>query len=337
MSQENISQHGTIRIKGKEFPTETREVSYKILKFFVENPRIYSLIRPDERAPDQESICKQLLEMDHVKELIQDIKSNGGLIDPLIVRTGDNVVLEGNSRLAAYHQLVKQDPIKWSLVKCTFLPENIDEKSVFALLGQYHVKGKKDWAPYERAGFLWRRHKLQNVELSIVALELGIKKAEAEKLVEVYDFMIKHHDTDRERWSYYYEYLKSRKVGRARKEHAGFDDFIVSEIKSGDIPSAMDLRDKLPAICSGPPKTLKRYIEGRQEFEDAYEAAGAAGAEHAALLKVAAFRDWLAKEETEEDMKEAHKAIRDKIAFGLKQIKESAIRLNRILENIGVK
>jgi hypothetical protein len=45
----------------------------------------------------------------------------------------------------------------------------------------------------------------------------------------------------------------------------------------------------------------------------------------------------LAKEETEEDMKEAHKAIRDKIAFGLKQIKESAIRLNRILENIGVK
>jgi hypothetical protein len=111
---------------------------------------------------------------------------------------------------------------------------------------------KKDWAPYEKAGFLWRRHKHQNVELSIVALELDIKKPEAEKLVAVYDFMIKHHDTDRDRWSYYYEYLKSRKIGKVRKEHAGFDEFIVSEIKSGKIPSAMVLRDKLPAARTRP-------------------------------------------------------------------------------------
>jgi hypothetical protein len=95
MNEQSKSQYGTIRLKGHEFPTEQRKSTTETLRFFVEHPRIYSLIRPNERTPDQDSICKQLLELDHVKELIHDIKSNDGLIDPLIVRAGDNVVFEG--------------------------------------------------------------------------------------------------------------------------------------------------------------------------------------------------------------------------------------------------
>src|SRR6266853_1220958 len=94
--------------------------------------------------PDQETICRELQKLEHVRELQDDIVANGGLMDPLIVRDGDLVVLEGNSRLAAYRFLYKKDPVKWAKVRCTVLPKDIDEKLVFALLGQYHVKGKKD-------------------------------------------------------------------------------------------------------------------------------------------------------------------------------------------------
>ena len=91
---------------------------------------IYSLVRSQGRAPDQDEIQKQLQGFPHVQELIQDIKSNEGLTDPVIVRDGDLVVLEGNSRLAAYRFLATKDPIKWRTILCTVLPEGIDEKLV---------------------------------------------------------------------------------------------------------------------------------------------------------------------------------------------------------------
>lgn len=49
--------------------------------------------------------------MEHVKQLRVSIESNGGLIDPLIVRDGDFMVLEGNSRLAAYRLLCRTDAV----------------------------------------------------------------------------------------------------------------------------------------------------------------------------------------------------------------------------------
>ena len=274
---------GSIRLRGLDIPTETREIEQRKLRFYPDNPRIYSLVRANGEVPDQDEICRQLLEHDHVKELKEDIVANGGLIDPLIVRAGDLVVLEGNSRLAAYRFLARQNAIRWGIVRCTVLPADIDEKLVFALLGQYHIKGKKDWAPYEKAGFLYRRYKTHSLELSAVALELGIPANEAKHLVEVYEFMIAHKEDERDRWSYYDEYLKSNRVKKAREEHANFDTFIVKEIRSGNIPKAMDLRDKLPTICAASSKILKRYVEGKVGFSEAYEDTVDIGGENIAL------------------------------------------------------
>jgi hypothetical protein len=323
---------GTIRLKGKDIPTETREIEHKKLQFYIDNPRIYSLVRTNSKTPDQEEICKQLQALDHVRELIHDIVSNGGLIDPLIVRDGDLVVFEGNSRLAAYRHLATKDPLKWSKVRCTVLPGNIDEKLVFALLGQYHVKGKKDWAPYEKAGFLYRRHTDHKIALSIVAADLGITQGDAEHLTAVYKFMMDHDDCDRDHWSYYDEYLKSNRMRKARKEYAGFDKFIVQQIKSGAIPKAMELRDYLPVICTGPAKILKRYAEGTVSFADAYESAVDAGSDNYALKKLRKFRSWLALNDTEGDLLDSNKTIRDKMHFELKEIEKRSKKLRDLLE-----
>src|SRR5690242_12417170 len=71
------------------------------LKFYPENPRIYSSVWIDEdERPSQEAIFAVLSKSDHVREtLLPSIRDNGGLIEPILVR--DGVVLEGNSRLAA--------------------------------------------------------------------------------------------------------------------------------------------------------------------------------------------------------------------------------------------
>ena len=310
-------------------------MNQKQLKFYAENPRIYSLLRSNGKAPDQDAIFRELLDHEHVRTLKEDIVTNQGLIDPLIVRDGDFVVLEGNSRLAAYRFLANKEPLRWSQVRCTILPSDIDEKLVFALLGQYHLKGKKDWVPYEKAGFLYRRHREHAIELSVVCEELGISLKEAKHLVSVYEFMIAHDENDRERWSYYDEYLKSTKIKKARDEHSTFDDFIVKQIRSGDVPTAMELRDKLPTICNGPAKILKRFISGTTPFEDAYESAVDAGGENYSLKKLRRFRDWLALAETEDDLLEANKPVGDKMRFELKEIEKRVKKLNALLTQRG--
>jgi hypothetical protein len=324
---------GTLRLRGTDLPTETKDIEQIKLQFYPDNPRIYSLVQSDGQTPTQDEIYQRLLKEEHVRTLIHDISDNGGLIDPLIVRDKDLVVLEGNSRLAAYRHLASKDPIKWAKVRCTVLPANIDDKLVFALLGQYHVKGKKDWVPYEKAGFLYRRHKQQKIGLSIIATELGIPQSEAKHLVNVYEFMLDHDDYDRGHWSFYDEYLKSTKIKKARDEYANFDAFIVSEIKTGGIPKAMDLRDKLPIICTGPAKILKRYSEGKITFADAYEDAVDAGGDNHALKRLKKFREWLVRNETEEDLLDCNKTIRDKNLFELKEIEKRSKKLKSLLEN----
>lgn len=329
--------HGSITLRGQRIPTRTLDLEQKKLRFFVDNPRIYSLVRAEDRTPNQNEICEKLLEHEHVKELIVNIADNGGLMDPVIVRDGDFVVLEGNSRLAAYRHLASKDPIKWSLIRCTILPANIDEKLVFALLGEYHIKGKKDWLPYERAGFLYRRHKHHSIALSVVAQELGISDREARHIVNVFEFMIQHGDADRDRWSYYDEYLKSQKIRKAREEHAGFDAFIVSQIKSQTIPTAMDLRDKLPAVCSASPKVLKRFLDGRNTLEEAYESAKSAGAENDAYNKLKRFREWLSRPDTKDDIQEANKQVRDRMLFELRNIESRVSKLRAMLDKSKVR
>ena len=95
----------------------TDRLAVMTLKYFSENPRIYFAIDVDESEPTQEEIQEKLIKMDHVKELVQDIKLNGDLIDPIIVKDGSFEVLEGNSRLAAYRELYKRDPLKWGKMR----------------------------------------------------------------------------------------------------------------------------------------------------------------------------------------------------------------------------
>ena len=325
----------TLMIRGKKIPVKIGMMKQESLRFYPENPRVYSVVRADDKEPEQEEIQRQLQKMDHVKALYQDIKANGGLIDPVIVRDGTYEVLEGNSRLAAYRALASKDPIKWGKIKCQILPGDIDESDVFALLGQYHIKGKKRWVPYEQAGFLYRRHKLHKISKTLLGQELGLGKRKVSQLLETYQFMLDHKEYNINRWSYYEEYIKSNKIKKLRENYIGFDDDIVAKIKSGDISRAVEIRDNLPKLTSAPKKIVRRFLEGIIDLQQAVDLADQSGGTDTTYRRLNRFRTWLVQEEIEAEILNPNSSARDKIRFEVGKLHTSFQRLSKVLSKTG--
>ena len=270
----------TLKIGKESYQIKRCELEQKKLLFFPENPRVYSVLNANDEKPSQALIEKVMCKADHVKKLKESIKSNGGLIDPIIVRDGDFVVLEGNSRLAAYRLLNKQDPIKWSKIRTILLPKDIPETAVFALLGQYHIIGRKDWEPYEQAGYLYRTLMNSNKSQDLLASELGITSSYIKKLIDVYQYMIDKDDNHANKWSYYEELLKNRGIKKAFDEMPELEEKIIDDIKNNKIKMAIDIR-KLGDIGKindkVSKKALRDFIKGEEDIYSAYEIVESSG------------------------------------------------------------
>ena len=312
----------TITLKKQEIPVKTGLLKVPDLRFYIpENPRLYSIVYDGKGEPSQEDILAKLASMEHVKQLRQSIISNDGLIDPLIVRDGDFVVLEGNSRLAAYRLLYKQDPLHWGRVKCTLLPSDVAEPLIFALLGEYHIIGKKDWAPYEQAGYLYRRNRNHHADPAEMAKEMGLSAKKVSHLIRVFSFMIDHHDDDVTRWSFYDEYLKHNPIKRAREKLPELDDVFVKKVKSHEIPKAIEVREKLVKIASVGGKTLNTFISQKDSFERCYESALGRGADNVWYKRLSKFRDLLTEPGLKGVFLEMDENQRKKCLFEMKKIK----------------
>jgi len=253
------------------------------------------------------------------------------LLEPLIVKAGSFEVLAGNSRLAAYRILAKSDPVKWGMVKCTLLPADIDEALVFGLLGQFHIKGKKDWAPYEQAGFLYRRYHHHNADPQALAQEIGMSQKKVTHLLSVYEFMVKHGENDVNRWSYYDEYIKSNKIKKARLKHPELDKLVVQKIRGEEIQRAVDVRDKLPVICSSN-RALTRLVNGTSSFSKAHDSAVSAGGEDTKLGTVKRFRNWLIRAEVEQKLLASEGSIRKSAIYELRKIADRTKHLLKKME-----
>jgi hypothetical protein len=319
-------------IRGKRIPVIAKEVPQHELKFYLENPRLYSMVRENGDEPTENEIEERLLQMEHVKQLVQAIQLNGGLIDPVIVRGGDMVVLEGNSRLAAYRSLVRKDAIKWGKLKAKILPSDISDSDVFALLGEYHIHGKTNWAPFEQAGYLYRRHRNQGIPIEALAKEINLSKNQINHLIAVRDFMLKHDEHEINRWSYYDEYLKSRKIASARADYPEMDELIIKKIRSNEIPTAMALRDGLKSICQAGGKTLSRFVDNRLDFEQACDSADQKGASDVTVQKLSRFRTWLLEAETVDDITDQTNR-RSQFLYELEHIQKQCTKLIKKLND----
>jgi len=323
----------TLIIRGVAIPIKIGLLSQAKLRFFVDNPRIYSIVRAEDNEPSQEEIEEALQAMEHVRILKSDIEQNGGLIDPIVVKDGTFEVIEGNSRLAAYRLLARNNAMAWAFIKCQLLPTDIDDSLLSTLLGQYHLKGKKEWPPYEQAGFLHRRFTKQKIELKQLAEEMSEGRTKVKQYIDTYQFMIDNQDNKPNRWSYYYEFLKNRKVQDASERFADFTPLIVSKIKSEEIDTAQDLRDKLPVICQAT-KVLKKFVAGKITFEEAFDEAEESGVSSDAYRKLNKFRMWLGSVEAQNKIINTRGPGADKIKYEVSAILSEARRISEKLNSV---
>lgn len=311
-----------LTIGKKDYEVDVCELNQVDLKFYTENPRVYSVLNIDGAEPTQDEIEEHMCNMDHVKQLKISIESNGGLIDPLIVRAGDFTVLEGNSRLAAYRLLCRTDAITWGKVKCKVLPADIDDSAIFALLGQYHIIGRKDWDPFEQANYLYRRHQQTRLPIDFMAKELGISKQKANKMIEVITFMIQNNDLNKHHWSHYEEYLKNAGIKKYRETNPNIDETIVAEIRDETIGEAATMR-KLGDIAKigdkQSKKIMQKIADGEIDIEDGYKEIEDAGKFDDIVKKLKTFRSYISDDSIGKQIKVSEETYRQSI-FEIKKI-----------------
>ena len=325
-------QEDVIILRGRELKINVGYVDQMSLRFFAENPRIYSTLwREDGPEPTQSEIFDVLSKRENVREvLLPSIRSNGGLIEPLLVR--GNVVLEGNSRLAAYRLLAQIDAGKWQRVRVRKLPDSISDAEVFSLLGEYHIVGRTDWAPFEQAGYLYRRHKQFGVTVEALHKEISLSAARIKHIITVYQYMIDVGDRQPNRWSYYDELLKGRRFAKATTLYPEFQQVIVEKIQSGEIERAVDIRDRLPLIVAVGGNTLKKFVQGKVSFEHAVADAKDRGAGDYTGRKLRDFRNWLAEDQLVRELEKTGDSEKKSLRYELNQIERRVRKLLTVLD-----
>lgn len=307
-------------IKNKRIPVRLADLPQHELKYYLENPRLYTLVRSGGKEPTQEEIEETLMGMEHVKELARSIQENGGLMDAIFVHEASKVVLEGNSRLAAYRILARKDAVKWGFIRSKVLPATISEREIFTLLGQYHIIGKKDWAPFEQAAYLYRQNVENNVSISELSKEINLSKRLISHLISVVTFMNDHKEKDVNRWSYFDEYLKSNKIKRAREMYPELDKIVVRKIRSGEIPRAVDVRADLRRIAEVGGKVLSNFVDGKRDFAESVQAAIDKGGDNHEVRYLKKFKAWIASSDTKEELSNLEGATKKECLYDLNKI-----------------
>lgn len=267
-----------ITLAGKNIVVVDKELDQRDLEFYAENPRVFTALQSlDESEPSQEQIQKIMMGQEHVKVLQQNIKAHGGLMIPIVVK--GNIVIEGNSRLAAYRRLAKDDPQKWAKIRCSVLPDDFDQQMIDMLLCNTHIIGQTPWSPFEKAGQLYRTKERSRKRVGVIAGELGMKESEVQMLINVYQAMLKAEDIRPTKWSFYYELFKNPAIKRADRENPELNliEQIVDKIKNDELDDAhQDIRDIAKVVKShneNAIEILTEYLEGDLPLKEAVDLA----------------------------------------------------------------
>jgi hypothetical protein len=270
-----------LTIGTRSVPFKVQQVAISQLRYYEDNPRVYTLVESLGIRGDQAAIERELWNLPTTKELFQLIKANGGLLEEIIVSL--NRVLEGNRRLCAYRKLQEIDPDpdgkeRWSYIPAKVITSEISNEDIFILLGTLHIKGKVEWKPYEQAGFVYRMKHEFGKDNDQIAAMIGLKKHNIAQMLKAYELMKEKNVEDQEKYSYFLEYFKRPEFSKLRETTPEIDDEVANEIIAGRIPKAQDIR-RLPAIL-GDKRARHEFLEQGEEFEKALGTAHQRHPEH---------------------------------------------------------
>ena len=327
-----MSEVQTISILKEEVPCSSERRSIHELRYFPSNPRVNSKLQEEESLPDdyeekQNIIQNKMWQESSVKNLIPDIKLQGGVMEPILVMYSTKEVIEGNSRLAALRQLNDKDPNdeRWQTIPCQVV--TITQDQIDAYLHQIHVKGKTPWLKYAKAHTAYKRIVVEDANIEAYAEIVGETVAELEKQINIINAMRENHDRDRFNFSYYETMLRNKKIKDACDSKPFVKDALLKEIKKQDKSfTALDMRNKLPAILVKK-KILKKFTCGEETLDESYQQAKPSDP----LKKI---KSAIAQIKSIEitDISSLEKTELNKITLEIKGCKQSIDRLKKMLE-----
>ena len=270
----------TISVMGEDVPASHQQIPIDQLRFLPDNPRVYAAIRDMQDFSDltpaekQDRIYERLLqEESSVKNLIPQIRRDGGLQEPIIVRWDTQEVIEGNSRLAAYRKLSREDPNddRWTDIKCLVVTTLTDDQQT-RLLGQTHLHGRTEWSKYAKALSCFRWVVEEEKDISTLAELYGITANQIKKNVKVIQLMQQNGDRKLSNFSYYDVLVRNRIISSEIANNKPLRDTVLSQIKTEEFTSSTEMRDRLPTVIAKP-RILRKYERGDMPLEDAYDRA----------------------------------------------------------------
>ena len=272
----------TITIGGKKVNLTPEDVPIDDLKFYPENPRILPLLTnmPKDLALNekQEWIEETMRNESSVKNLIPQIKRNGGLVSPIFVIRRTKEVIEGNSRLAAYRLLYKEkNDSKWSRIPCN-IADKLSKQQISLYLSSLHIHGPTTWGAYEKAYFAYFMSKNQNIPIEEISISLSLSIGDVERIIKNISDMKKNEDNNKAHYSYYAEGLNSQKNSDILDKDGVLRSLLLDKIRNMDdlkgsdqYFTALELRDCLPKIWESK-EILSRFKNGEISLREACRA-----------------------------------------------------------------
>jgi hypothetical protein len=128
--------------------------------------------------------------------LRESIKTNGGLIHPIIVsiRADDRyLVIEGNTRALIYREFRDQNvPGDWGTIPA-MVHDGLTDADVEAIRLQAHLVGPRPWDPYSKAKYLNHLSNCRHLTLAQIVDFCGNKSTEVQNYIAAYRDMERHY------------------------------------------------------------------------------------------------------------------------------------------------
>ena len=196
MAAKNENQQRTSKliIAGTEVNVTLDVVSIDTLRLDPDNPRIRFQINngTHKKPTNGDELLAIVRAQPGYEDLQKQIRKQGGVHDPLIVRH-DGTIVEGNTRFAVVSWLAKPDRsvTQWTTVPIMRLAQGVPERINRLLMANYHIAGKTPWRPAGQAEHIYRLIEEDKISAEVVADATRLSTKKVQQYVDAYKFLIR--------------------------------------------------------------------------------------------------------------------------------------------------
>ena len=265
-------------------PINGRRVAYRVelydvwgLQYWEDNPRVYGALtrvsgwKEADSAERQRMIGKRMIKEASTRQVLGGLREHGGQQEPLLVDGGDMTVIEGNSRLAAMRELMKEDPKNFEMAEC-HVYDDLSQEEKCALVAEQHINGKVEWGPYAKAMTYWRQKHEWKWDIAKIARYNRSSVPSVTHDIETVELMLSQGEPNHRKFSWYSVLRKTKEIRAEMDSNPKFKERVQEIVKMAgtgeeEERAAGSFRDKLKAVV-GKPKVLKKFTAGRQSLEE---------------------------------------------------------------------